>query len=93
MGKQGKYSDEFKREAVRQVEAGRPLGQVARDLGIAKTTLWQWRAALKDGRSLEAGNESEVRKENARLRRRIRELEEDREILKKAAAFFAKEKH
>jgi transposase len=93
MAKQPKYTEEFKQEALRQLGLGRPLEQVARDLGIGNTTLWRWRAELKEGRGPEAVGESEVRRENARLRRRIRELEEDREILKKAAAFFAKEKH
>jgi transposase len=93
MGKQGsKYSEEFKREALRQLESGRPTEQVALDLGVGKTTLWRWRLELKDGKSLETVGDSDVKKENARLRRRVRELEEDREILKKAAAFFAKEK-
>jgi len=93
MAKQPKYTEEFRREALRQLELGRPLEQVAQDLGLGKTTLWRWRAELKGGRGPEAVSESEVRRENARLRRRIRELEEDREILKKAAAFFAREKH
>lgn len=87
MGKQGsKYSEEFKREALRQLASGRPTEQVALDLGVGKTTLWRWRLELKDGKSLETVSDSDVKKENARLRRRIRELEEDREILKKAAA-------
>lgn len=92
MGKQGsKYSQEFKREALRQLESGRPIEKVALELGVGKTTIWRWRLELKDGKSLDGASDSEVKRENARLRRRIRELEEEREILKKAAAFFAKE--
>lgn len=89
-----RYSEEFKREAVRLVVEGQTVEQVAIDLGVGKTTLWRWREIYaKDG--MKAGavpqTDEQLRKENARLRKRLRVLEEEKEILKKAATFFAKE--
>ena len=88
-----RYSEEFRREAVRLVEEGQSVEQVAIDLGVGKTTLWRWREQLSSGRKEGPRPETdeELRKENERLRKRLRVLEEEREILKKAATFFAKE--
>jgi transposase len=89
------FSEEFKREAVRRVEAREhTFSQIARELGINRSLLQLWRKRYgtqappkvsppKPGESLE--------EENRRLRRENAGLREDREILKKAAAFFAKE--
>jgi transposase len=87
------YSEEYRQEALRLVEAGnKPLTQIARELGVHLETLRSWRRlALARGeigapRTL-ASAEDEVRQ----LRRENERLREEREILKKATAFFAKD--
>ena len=95
MKKAKKYSEEYKREAVRlmQNRGDRTVVEIAASLGVRTGQLHAWRAALeKKGKvPSEASKPSDVERENERLRRRVRELEMEREILKKAAAFFAKE--
>ena len=89
------YPPEFREEAVRLVrEGGKTLAQVARDLGIADQSLRNWvkQADLDMGRRAD-GLTTEERDELRRLRRENRILREEREILKKAAAFFAQETH
>lgn len=95
MGAPRKYSEEFRREAVRLVESGKPLQQVAHELGITPFSLRAWRRELavakgKD-RSSGAGTVARLEEENRRLRRENERLREEREILKKATAFFAKD--
>ena len=91
-----KYTREFKLEAVRLVvEKDRPARQVALDLGINESMLHQWkRRALKDGDLAFPGNgrttASELEEDNRRLRTELAQVKQDREILKKAAAYFAK---
>lgn len=92
--KQKKYTPEFKAEAIRQVELGdRPLAQVARDLGVAMQTLWKWahQAEVDAGQGDAEELTTTEREELRQLRREVARLREDREILKKATAFFAKE--
>jgi transposase len=86
------YTPEFRAEAVRLVRAGTSVGQVSRDLGVSDQTLSNWvrQDDLDSGRRKD-GLTSEEREELQRLRRRVRVLEQEREILKKATAFFAKE--
>ncbi len=86
-----KFSAEFKEEAVRMVlYQGLSISQVARDIGASQTTVSKWVAKARlDGYEPPVG-ESE-RAELQRLRRENRELQMEREILKKATAFFARE--
>ena len=83
---------EFKAEAVRLVgSSDRSLSRLAKDLGVADQTLRNWvRHAAVDGGVRDALAPSE-REELRHLRREVRTLRHEREILKKAAAFFAKE--
>ena len=87
------YPPEFRAEAVRLVRTGgQPIGAVAKDLGVSDESLRHWvkQADLDSGRRSD-GLTSEERQELVRLRRENRLLREEREVLKKAAAFFAKE--
>ena len=93
--KRRSYTREFKLEAVRLVrEEGLSYTEVANDLGIDKSTIRDWcvkhEAGKLAGRAGPAKSMS-VEEELARLRKEVRILREEREILKKAAAFFAKE--
>jgi transposase len=88
------FSPEFRAEAVRQViEASRPIAAVARDLGIVEQTLGNWVKAWRDAH---ADDEPPLSvPERIRLREAERELREVRlenEFLKKAAAYFAKDR-
>ncbi len=87
------YPREFRTEAIRLVrEGGLSMAQVTRDLGVSDQTLRNWlkQADLDSGRRTD-GLTTEEREELRRLRRENRILREEREILKKAAAFFARE--
>jgi transposase len=86
------FDTEFKEQAVRLVlDEGKSVAAVARDLDLTETALREWvqraRADRTKGRS---GLTTAEREELARLRKENRILQEEREILKKAAAFFAK---
>ena len=86
------FDDEFKAGAVRLVrDEGKSVGRVARDLDLTESALRNWvdhdRADRTKGRT---GLTTEEREELRRLRKENRELRTEREILKKAAAFFAK---
>jgi transposase len=86
------YPEEFRREAVELVRtSGRSVNSIAKDLGVSGQSLSTWvkRAEIDAGRA--PGVTTEERDELRRLRRENRVLREEREILKKAAAFFARE--
>ncbi len=86
------YTLEFKREAVKLLRSGdRTVPQLARDLGVSQGSLRTWAAQLDVDEGKAEGLSSAEREELKRLRRENRVLAEEREILKKAAAFFAKE--
>jgi transposase-like protein len=92
--KRRKFTAEFKAEAVRLCKAGdRNVGQVARDLDLTETALREWvrLAEIEAGKGPPGALTSAEREELNRLRRENKRLQMEREILKKAAAFFAKE--
>lgn len=87
-----KHSDEFRRDAVRiALTSGLTRRQVASDLGVGLSTLNKWVKALSD-EEVVSGPDQDLAKENERLRREIRILKEEREVLKKATQFFAGQK-
>ena len=86
------YPPEFRAEAVRLArQPGHSIRQVAHDLGIANESLRRWVQQTDIDRGAAPGLITDERAELAHLRRRARTLETEREILKKAAAFFAKD--
>jgi transposase len=88
------YTPEFRADAVRLVEqSGKSLRQVAADLGLATESLRRWvqQAKTVAGQGPAGALTTEEREELRRLRRENATLRMEREILKKAAAFFAKE--
>ena len=84
-----RYSAEFKAEAIRLVRtSGQPVTHVARELGVSKASLLHW---LEETRPPAAEPlTTDERTELQQLRRDVRRLREERDILKKATAFFAK---
>jgi len=86
------FSAEAKADAVRLVRTGMSVGQVAREHDLTETALREWvkQADADDGTRRDVLT-TEEREELARLRRENRQLKQEREILKAAATFFAKE--
>jgi len=91
--KRKSYTPEFKNEAVRLItEEGRSIAEVARNLGINATMLGRWKHESQEEDAFPGkGRMKPMEEELRRLQRENRQLKMDREILKKAAAFFARE--
>jgi transposase len=88
------FSDDFKASAVRLVlEEGKSVNQVARDLDLTASSVGDWvsRARADRTKGKSGGLTTAEREELSALRKKVRELQMERDILKKAAAFFAKE--
>ena len=88
------FNPEFKAEAVRLCKVGdRSIGQVAKDLDLTQTALRAWvkQADVDAGNGHPEALTTAEREELTQLRKQVRRLEMEKEILKKAAAFFAKE--
>ena len=92
--KRRRYTDEFKSEAVQWVrDSRRPVAQVARELGISDNVLYRWMSEERDAQS-RGSTRAAVRveaEELVRLRRENDTLKKERDFLKRAAAFFARE--
>jgi transposase len=93
MGRRSKYPEEFRRNAAKlALDGGRSIRDVARELGVNHETLRNWVESLRrERRDGPAAVSGEERAELARLRRRVAELELEKEVLRKAAVFFARE--
>lgn len=98
MGKMTQYSSEFRREAVKLAQStDKPTNQIAAELGIKVHTLYQWMSrAMKNKTTRIAKIEpkskhyyQDLERENKQLKKELRRAEMERDILKKAAAYFA----
>jgi transposase-like protein len=78
-----KYDEEFRKAAVKKVLDGQPVASVARELGVSEALLYKWKRAR-----IEMSTEAE--KELIELRKRLKEVEMERDILKKAALIFGR---
>ena len=86
------YPPEFRRQILELVEMGRSPAELAREFEPSETTIRNWiRQAERDEGLRDDGPTSEEKEELRRLRRENRQLRMEREILRKAAAWFAKE--
>jgi transposase len=88
------FTKEFREEAIRLVKRGdRTMAEIGRNLGVSDKTLWNWshRADVDAGKGRPGELTTTEREELRKLRRENAQLREEREILKKATAFFAKE--
>ena len=94
MRKRIRFTQEFKLEAVRLLEAGaRPAAEIARELGVPRNRLYKWQEQVRNKGvgAFPGSGRGENNDELARLRRELERVTEERDILKKAAAYFAKE--
>ena len=90
-----RYAKEFKLEAIRLLNEGvKSAAQIARDLGVKRTVLYLWRDELNNkGEHAFKGSgrpKLEEMSELSKLKKELQEVKEERDILKKAAAYFAK---
>ena len=96
MKKRGRYPKEFKIEVVKLLNSGnKPASELAGELGIKRTLLYRWKDQLEEkGESAFSGSgrpRIDQMSENSRLKKELKEVTEERDILKKAAAYFAKD--
>jgi transposase len=91
--KQNRYAPEFRRQMVELVRTGRRPAELSREFGPTAWTIALWvKQAARDGGKGDGGLTTAERQELVQLRRENRRLREEREILSKAAAWFANEK-
>jgi len=86
-----RYTPEFKEEAVRQVtQRGHSVAEVSERLGVSSHSLYNWVKAVKPSKNEQQTQElNDAKKEILTLRTQLRRTEEERDILKKAARYFA----
>lgn len=89
---QTRYTAEFRAEAVKQVlERGYPVREVATRLGVSPWSLYQWLRAHREAAGPAAVAAQDAATEIRRLKSELRRVTEERDILKKATAYFAKQ--
>ena len=93
MGQRQRFTKEFKLEEVRLLkQTGRPAAEIARELEIPRNRLYKWAAQLEaHGAFPGSGRQANAAEELTRLKRELARVTEERDILKKAAAYFAKD--
>lgn len=92
INKRKKYTQEFRESAVKLItEQGYQNAEAARNLGINATMLGRWKRELEGGGNSDSASAKDIQAELTRLRKENHRLKMEREILKKAAAFFANE--
>ena len=87
-----RYPEEFRAEAVKQIiDRGYSVQEVSQRLGVSTHSLYNWlKASGRWGEQVQTDEMDAVRRENLRLKAELKRAEEERDILKKAAAYFAK---
>ncbi len=91
MGKQDRFTDEFKQEAVAQVvERGYAVSEVAERLGISTKSIYTWKALFSKPVTVR-NSEADLTAELRRVKKELVRVTEERDILKKAATYFARE--
>jgi transposase len=87
-----RYTEDFKREAVRLMEtSGKPVAEIARDLGVNDNNLYRWRSSYGSPSQRTAhGSVAEMETELKRLRREVEVLRQERDILKKAMSIVSR---
>ena len=87
------YTQEFKREAVRLAQtSGKPIAQIARELGISDSSIHQWRKELAEHGTDAfpgSGHQTVLEEENRRLKRELERTRQERDILKKTVGIFS----
>jgi transposase len=90
--RRGRYPKEFRRDAAALViDQKRTVADVAKELGIVEQTLGNWVRQERIDRGEREGTTTEVREENARLKREVKRLTMERDLLKRSVAFWVKE--
>jgi transposase-like protein len=90
--RRGRYPKEFRRDAAALViDQRRTVADVARELSVVEQTLGNWVRQERIDRGEREGTSTELREENAQLRREVKRLTTERDLLKKATAFWVKE--
>jgi transposase-like protein len=90
--RRGRYPKEFRRDAAALViDQHRSIADVARELGVIEQTLGNWVRQERVDRGEREGTTTEMREENVRLRREVKRLTMERDLLKRSVAFWVKE--
>ncbi|RZM23495.1 MAG: hypothetical protein EOO88_25965 [Pedobacter sp.] len=84
-----KYDADFKTEVLKMLDSGQTAAYVANALGVSENLIYRWKSVNQVGKKVVAG-QSELTTENQQLKERVRQLETEREILKKALSIFSR---
>ena len=87
-----RYNEEFRAEAIKQIiDRGYSVQEVSQRLGVSTHSLYKWlKASGRWGNEAQGDEMNAMRQENLRLKAELKRAEEERDVLKKAAAYFAK---
>lgn len=90
--KRRKYDASFKEEVLKMIHNGRPVSEVAQRLGIGENLIYKWKSRSQQPATVSKGDNAVSKPEDQQsLLRRIRELETERDILKKALGIFSRQ--